>query len=69
MYKTTMPGWQMQITCDKGRLETLGSERPSYSSPITLRLARQRSGRRTCLYTHQLGAVNELVEAIEGHRD
>jgi predicted dehydrogenase len=64
-YKTTMPGWQMQLTCDEGRLEL---------SDRSARLIRPRSHLdwpasdldvAPCLFTHQLGAVNELVEVIE----
>ncbi len=69
MYKTAMPGWQMQITCDKGRLEMSDRSarliRPQshYDWPVSdLDVG-------SYLYTHQLGAVNELVEAIEGHRE
>ena len=65
-YKTTMPGWQMQLTCDAGRLELSDRSarliRPTshYDWPASdLEVG-------SYLYTHQLGAVDELVEAIEG---
>lgn len=64
-YKTTMPGWQMQITCDTGRLELsdrcarLIRPRSHYDWPVSdLDVS-------TCLYTHQLGAIDELVKALE----
>lgn len=69
IYKTAMPGWQMQVTCDAGRLEL--SDRSArviqphshYDWPTSdLDVG-------SYLYTHQLGAVNELVQAIEGRSE
>ncbi len=65
-YKTSFPGWQMQLTCDKGRL---------HLSDRSVRLIRASSHfqweesdvvTEPHMYTHQLGAVAELVTALKG---
>ncbi|MEE3234799.1 MAG: Gfo/Idh/MocA family oxidoreductase [Candidatus Latescibacterota bacterium] len=65
-YKTTFPGWQMQLTCENGRL---------HLSDRNIRLIRATSHYQweesdvvtePHMYTNQLGAVAELVNALKG---
>jgi predicted dehydrogenase len=64
-YKTTLPGWQMNITCDDGRLEL------SDRNARLIRGASHYEWSASDLYighymhSHQLGAVAELVDVLE----
>ena len=67
-YKTTLPGWQMNITCDDGRLEL------SDRNTRLIRGASHHEWSTSDLYTghymhsHQLGAVAELVDVLAWRR-
>lgn len=68
-YKTTMPGWQLNITCDDGRLVL------SDCSARIVRGASHYEWSESDLYvghymhTHQLGAVAELIDVLENGGD
>ncbi len=68
-YKTTMPGWQMQLTCDGGRLEL--SDRNARLIRPASHYEWNESDLHTgdFMYTNQLGAVHELVEALAGRAE
>lgn len=65
-YKTTMPGWQMQLTCDGGRLEL--SDRSARLIRPTSHYEWNESELHVgdYMHTNQLGAVHELVEILAG---
>jgi predicted dehydrogenase len=64
-YKTTLPGAQLNITCDEGRLEL--SERNARLIRSTSHYEWLESDLQVgnYMYTHQLGAVAELVNVLE----
>jgi len=65
-YKTTFPGWQMQLTCENGRLHLSDRNMRVIRASSHYQWEESDLVTEPHMYTHQLGAVAELVTALKG---
>ena len=65
-YKMAFPGWQMQITCENGRLQLSDRNMKIIRASSHYQWEESDVVTEPHMYTHQLGAVAELVNALKG---